>query len=90
MFCRYCGQEINDNTAFCPRCGKSPASAPYSSGQPERMGQSVTSLVLGILGFIVWLLPIIGFPVIITGLVFGIIGRNTGLCGNHSFYGYCF
>ncbi len=22
MFCRYCGNEINDNSKFCPNCGR--------------------------------------------------------------------
>jgi len=41
--------------------------------QPQpKQGKPVTALVLGIVGMIAWLIPIIGLPVQITGLVFGI------------------
>ncbi len=35
-------------------------------------GKAVASLVLGILGLIAWIIPIIGLPIGITGLVLGI------------------
>lgn len=35
-------------------------------------GKAIASLCLGLFGLIAWLLPIIGFPVTITGLVLGI------------------
>ena len=84
MFCKYCGQEINNDAIFCPRCGKSLNStntsfienyAEPANSHPTK-GLSIASLTLGILGLIAWLLPIIGFPVVIIGLVLGIIGRN--------------
>jgi hypothetical protein len=35
-------------------------------------GRAIASLCLGLFGLIAWFLPIIGFPVTITGLVLGI------------------
>lgn len=35
-------------------------------------GKPLASLVLGIVGLITWIVPIIGLPISITGLVFGI------------------
>ena len=41
----------------------------------EKKGKkSVAALVLGILSLIFWLLPFIGLPITIVGLVLGIIG----------------
>src|SRR5262245_11372449 len=40
-------------------------------------GKATASLVLGCIGMIGWLLPIIGLPVTITGLVLGIKGLNS-------------
>jgi len=40
--------------------------------QAAQPGHPVASLVLGIIGLFVWILPIFGLPVTITGLVFGI------------------
>lgn len=44
----------------------------------EKKGLSIASLVLGIIGMAGWLLPIVGFPVILTGLALGIVGREKG------------
>lgn len=38
----------------------------------NKTGHPIASLVLGILGLIFWLLPILGLPMTITGLVFGV------------------
>lgn len=40
-------------------------------------GKAVTSLLLGVVGMLAWLLPIIGLPVAIAGLVFGVRSINT-------------
>ena len=80
MFCKYCGKEISNDTKFCPNCGNpsSDINMKYNELSHDKKGLSIASLVLGILGFIVWLLPIVGFPVIIVGLILGIIGHNKG------------
>lgn len=40
-------------------------------------GKSTTSLVLGILSLVFWLLPLFGLPISIVGLVFGIRRKYT-------------
>ncbi len=40
-------------------------------------GKAKTSFILGIIGLIAWLIPIIGLPVTITGLVKGIKAWNS-------------
>lgn len=45
---------------------------------PEKKGLSIASMVLGICGFVAWCVPLIGYPVTITGLVLGIIGIKKG------------
>jgi hypothetical protein len=44
-------------------------------------GKATASLVLGIIGLLAWLLPIIGAPVTITGLVLGIQQRRSSAKG---------
>lgn len=39
-------------------------------------GKSIASMVLGIVGFVAWLLPLLGYPVTITGLVLGCLARK--------------
>lgn len=44
----------------------------------ERKGFSIASMILGIFGFVAWCIPLLGYPVCITGLVLGILGLNKG------------
>jgi len=45
---------------------------------PERgRGQALAGVILGGVSLIAWLLPFIGYPVSITGLVLAILGRRS-------------
>ena len=39
-------------------------------------GKSIASFVLGIVGIFAWLLPCVGYPVTIVGLILGIVARK--------------
>lgn len=43
----------------------------------ESNGKSVASFVLGIIGMMAWCLPILGFPVGVVGLTFGLHEKNS-------------
>jgi hypothetical protein len=47
----------------------------------DQSGKATTSLVLGIIGMLAWCIPIIGLPVTIVGLVFGIKSMNSSKRG---------
>ena len=51
MYCQNCGNRLDANTAFCPRCGT-------QNGQPMTVEQDAPSGVFAILGFF---FPLIGF-----------------------------
>jgi hypothetical protein len=54
-----------------------PATLPASVQQPvQRNGVATASLVLGIISIIAWLLPILGLPLSIIGVVLGHLGRR--------------
>ncbi len=76
MFCKYCGTELNNDAVFCEKCGRPTGKSPMP--QEKKSGMSVASMVLGISGLIAWILPLIGFPVTIAGLILGISGRKKG------------
>ena len=48
------------------------AAPPPLTAPLREPGKPVASLVLGIVGLVTWLLPLVGLPVSITGLVFGV------------------
>lgn len=50
------------------------ASVSFSNREPDSMEKARTSFILGIIDAFAWLLPIIGIPVSIVGLVLGIQG----------------
>lgn len=79
MFCKYCGAQINDNSAFCKKCGRPMTAAQdisnglqnspiYTQSPKERFkGLAIAGLVLGIIGVLFF--PILG----LLSLIFGII-----------------
>ena len=79
MFCKYCGAQINDNSAFCKKCGRPMTAAQdisngmqnspiYTQSPKERFkGLAIAGLVLGIIGILFF--PILG----LLSLIFGII-----------------
>lgn len=82
MFCQNCGNQLMPGTPSCPRCGcpvyYQMPQPPGGYYQPEKKGLSIASMVLGLIGLVAWLLPLVGYPVIIPGLILGIIGRKQG------------
>jgi hypothetical protein len=53
-----------------------PVPNPYASAPTPGGAKAVWSLCLGLFGLLAWLLPIIGLPTTITGLVLGIKSVN--------------
>ncbi len=46
-------------------------------GDGSKNGKATTGLVLGIIGLLAWILPLIGAPITIIGLIFGIKGLKS-------------
>ena len=53
-----------------------PVPNPYASAPTPGGAKAIWSLCLGLFGLLAWLLPIIGLPTTITGLVLGIKSVN--------------
>lgn len=45
--------------------------------QKKLNGKSIASFVLGLVGLIAWLLPLVGYPVTIVGIILGCLARKT-------------
>ena len=65
-------QNQNFNSGFTPMGG-----SPLGQ-EPEQKGMSIASMVLGIVGILAWLLPCVGYPVTIVGIILGVIGMKKG------------
>ena len=64
-----------NNDDFVPKMEEKQAPQVYPPYYPQKAsggGKAIASLVLGIIGMFAWLLPIVGLPVTITGLVLGV------------------
>lgn len=93
MFCSECGSSINDNVAVCPRCGVAVASGKVAFTRNVQMpidntapDTSLAPLILGIVSLVAWLIPIIGLPVSIFGVVLS-AKRNRNGCLTMSIIG---
>ena len=82
MFCVECGASINDRAVVCPKCGIAVAGAMKYGSHAQVNGKtpdtSSAPLVLGIASLITWLLPIIGLPVSVIGLVISVKRSRNG------------
>lgn len=87
MNCTQCGAQLEQNAQTCTSCGASVATAtpqapiapaafqqtyPQSAPQPKQ--KSIAALVLGILSLFAWFIPLIGYPVTISGIIVSSIG----------------
>lgn len=88
VFCSHCGQQIIMNSHYCCNCGfETPFSRTLNSQRPSlnsenpitnpKLNKAATSgLILGILSLFCWLIPLIGAPISIIGLVRSTKGLN--------------
>jgi len=77
MFCKNCGQEINDNAVICPFCGVA-TNSKFDSTAPGMQPIKKTN-GMGIAGFVVSLVGMLGGNYLylipgIVGLILSIIG----------------
>lgn len=85
-YCQNCGQPVEENATFCQNCGQNqnesvqvaPA-APSTVSSPYAIvdKNATTGMILGIIAVIAWLLPLVGYPVTICGIVFSTKGLRS-------------
>lgn len=71
-FCQYCGKELTDSANVCLNCGKQI----NQNITPEENKNAIRGFVLGIISIIAWIIPLIGYPITICGIVFSSKGLN--------------
>ncbi len=82
MFCQNCGNQFAPGSPCCPICGcpvqYPPGWMPPPYQKPKNKWMSIASLIFGLLGLIAWFLPLVGFPITLSGIVLGAIGIKEG------------
>lgn len=73
-YCQACGAETTPKQELCVKCGRrlgvlAGGFVNISSGVSRGCSTATAGLVLGIIGLLFWLVPVLGFPITITGLV---------------------
>lgn len=54
---------------------------PVQAVAKDQSGLAIASLVLGLVSLVGWLIPLCGFPLSVTGLVLGILARDSARKG---------
>ncbi len=85
MFCQRCGNEVGNEVNFCSKCGNAIEDQTIVQGfqmtPPKNDGKAIASFVLGIIGLVTWIVPLLGFPITIIGLVLASLSLNRGQKG---------
>lgn len=80
--CPECGNKESRNNTFCTNCGYQFEDTPkevtqdYTAPRKEDT-QALVGMILGFCSIIAWILPLIGFPVTIVGLIFSAFGLKS-------------
>lgn len=80
-FCPECEKEISKNDIACKYCGFQ-LNAPKiqnqnTLGNSKRDTFSLVGMILGICAILAWLIPLIGYPCTILGIIFSSCGLNS-------------
>ena len=64
-FCSNCGKELKENENICSNCGTF-----IRTPEEKKDKQASIGMILGLISIVAWLLPLVGYPVTICGIVF--------------------
>lgn len=73
MYCSKCGNEVEEGTSFCPKCGEKLNKENYSEKKDSTETEAITSFILGLVSVAFWVTIII--PIL--GVYFGNKGKNS-------------
>ena len=76
-FCTNCGKKITENQDICLNCGQrlNDNTNEYLVEKADK--QATTGMVLGLVSIIAWLIPLVGYPISICGIVFSAKGLKS-------------
>lgn len=75
-YCKYCGQEMDKNDDYCPKCGKHQSDKEIINNKNNKEGLGTASMVIGIISLIfAFLISLFIFPLALVGLILGIVNK---------------
>lgn len=88
--CKECGKEISDQAKVCVHCGYSLVKK--SSQEVTEHGKKDTfalvGLILGCCSIIAWIIPLLGYPCTIIGIIFSALGSGESNSKNMATAGF--
>ena len=76
MFCKYCGAQMAEDAAFCPKCGKANATPPVQNAPTNNQPKRASGINLKIL------IPLAAIIVVLLGVIVAkVIGNNKSSTG---------
>ncbi|MDD3625949.1 MAG: DUF4190 domain-containing protein [bacterium] len=69
--------DFNSGDSQTPQISSSNQSPKNNPGNSPDDTKAITAFILGLVGIIAWCFPLIGFPVALAGIIFGILGLKS-------------
>ena len=81
MFCSRCGNELKGEERFCNKCGNPINNVTIENNNnnytDKKSSQAMVGFILGLCSIAAWFIPLVGYPVTITGIVFSAKGMDS-------------
>ena len=79
IICPECGNLMEGNT--CQNCGYQSISESNDGSNTSNNNSALVGMILGLVSIIAWLIPLLGYPCTIVGIIFSTKGLNTNKRG---------
>lgn len=81
-YCSNCGSKLNEEQAICLKCGvlinnTNKINNNISSSDDKSDTSALTGFILGLISIVAWILPLLGYPVTICGIIFSVKGLKS-------------
>lgn len=79
-YCSNCGSKLNEEQAICLKCGvliNNINKININSNDDKSDTSALTGFILGFVSIAAWIIPLLGYPVTICGIIFSVKGLKS-------------